>query len=279
MTEYLSISPRTVSVSPNSLEFGLDPEICEEEAVTWIYNFSNRYAQLRRTIENMNLVLEDHEVRESFNEVMMRKDLDKLAEKLEILKERSRELLINQKRKTNKERVIWNEVRSLCIKLEEIEKNIVYLSLQLFGKNSCINEKRKGFKINQSVRFRNMLQEPGTSSEVCMEYSMSRRVCDKQKSLMEDYERKINELKENYRKWEKQKKAQNFEDENDQFQESNNTNYKMEESCQEDVVKFLSMNKEGFLGKSENSIKFLKMESDFQKDIITNISTIIGITF
>ncbi|KAH8583412.1 uncharacterized protein ELE39_000180 [Cryptosporidium sp. chipmunk genotype I] len=98
IAEYQATSPRTVSISSNSLEFGLDSGICIEEEEERAYevdefrgSFSDEYTQLRRKIENMFLKLEDHGTGWSFKKVVRRKDLEKLSKELENLKEGKRD--------------------------------------------------------------------------------------------------------------------------------------------------------------------------------------------
>lgn len=54
-----------------------------------------------------------------------------------------------------------------------------------------------------------------------MEYNLSKKICNEQKALIGEYEEKINELKEDYRKWGNRKKFQSFYNEYYQSQKSN----------------------------------------------------------
>ncbi|CUV07972.1 unnamed protein product [Cryptosporidium hominis] len=133
--EYSGTSPRTVSVSLNSLDFGLDSDNCveeEEERVDEVdkyrSNFYNEYNQLKRIVENIYLALEDHEIGWSLEEVSIRENLDKLFGELENLKEANGKL-VEKKEIFNTVKSTWNEERSLHIKLYDIKKSLNYLAL------------------------------------------------------------------------------------------------------------------------------------------------------
>lgn len=287
--EYSGTSPRTVSVSLNSLDFGLDSDNCveeEEERVDEVdkyrSNFSNEYNQLKRIVENIYLALEDHEIGCSFEEVSIRENLEKLFGELENLKEANGKLVEKKEKKiSNTMKSIWNEERSLHIKLYDIKKTLNYLALQLmFGKEHQISNKGRNLEINHYTEFRNTMQKFGLSYEEYLEYYTLKRNCDKQEIIMHDYERRINELREIYKIRESYELAQNSCNYYTQNQEYDNDNSNWEVKLKgKNTMEFLSEKNTRLLSENENIIKFLKIKNEFHNKIISNICTIIGITF
>ncbi|KAK9171115.1 hypothetical protein CmeUKMEL1_06955 [Cryptosporidium meleagridis] len=278
--EYSGISPKTVSVSLNSLEFGLDSDNCveeEEERVDEVDeyrgNFSNKYNQLKRIIENICLALEDHVTGWSFEKVSIRENLEKLFGELEHLKEVN-EKLVEKKGKEfyDTMKSIWNEERSLCLKLYDVKRTLNFLALQLMsGKERQISNKRRNLEINHYT---------GLSYGEYLDYNTLRRNCDKQRTIMQDYERRINELREIYKIREGLELAQNSCNHYARNQDYDNGNSNWEAKLErKDTIEFLSEKNTHFLSENENITKFLKIKNELRNQIISNICTIIGITF
>ncbi|KAH8583411.1 uncharacterized protein ELE39_000179 [Cryptosporidium sp. chipmunk genotype I] len=126
--------------------------------------------------------------------------------------------------------------------MNEIKRSPECLCLELlFEKNLSADNKERKLEISQYTGLRNTLHEFGIGSEVFMEYSTFRRICDEQKTVIDDYERRISELREIYRIRESQELAPNINNKHTQNQESNIGNSNLVENLEEkNIIKFPS---------------------------------------